>query len=73
LAFLAGLFWLPESPRWLILQGKKTEGLAILHKIGGEDFALNTLNQVETSVKKQQRKFRFLPHNIFHFYLWASD
>jgi MFS family permease len=52
LAFLAGLFWLPESPRWLILQGKKTEGLAILHKIGGEDFALNTLNQVETSVQK---------------------
>lgn len=52
LAFLAGLFWLPESPRWLILQGKKTEGLAILHKIGGEDFALNTLNQVESSVKK---------------------
>lgn len=39
LLFLAGLFFVPESPRWLLKKGRKYEGLAILKKInnGKED------------------------------------
>lgn len=33
LLFLAGLFFVPESPRWLIRKGLVAEGLAILRKI----------------------------------------
>nr|WP_068887511.1 sugar porter family MFS transporter [Pedobacter panaciterrae] len=44
--FLAGLFFVPESPRWLIKKGRKLEGLAILKSINngkeeGVDAALN--------------------------------
>lgn len=44
LLFLLGLFFVPESPRWLIKKGRRAEGLAILdkindgasHELGGE-------------------------------------
>lgn len=33
--FLAGLFFVPESPRWLIQNNRREEGLAILQRITG--------------------------------------
>jgi len=35
--FLIGLFFVPESPRWLIKKGRSMEGLAILKKINNEN------------------------------------
>jgi SP family arabinose:H+ symporter-like MFS transporter len=35
--FLAGLFIVPESPRWLIQKGRKAEGVDILSRISGHD------------------------------------
>lgn len=41
LLFLAGLFFVPESPRWLLKKGRKQEGLAILKRINdGKDEAV---------------------------------
>jgi SP family arabinose:H+ symporter-like MFS transporter len=35
--FLAGLFIVPESPRWLIQKGRKAEGLDIISRISGHE------------------------------------
>jgi len=49
--FLLGVFTLPESPRWLTKESKHDKALGILKKIGGEDFALQTLSNIKESIK----------------------
>lgn len=41
--FLAGVTWLPESPRWLSMVGKTDKATAILTKIGGPQYARELL------------------------------
>ena len=45
LGFLLGLCWLPESPRWLLLNNQKAKAITILNRIGGESFTALTLAQ----------------------------
>ena len=59
LLFLAGLLFVPESPRWLIKKNKLKEGHAVLEKIGGSSYAKaekeiiqqSFLNEVKERVK----------------------
>ncbi len=37
--FMLGVLWLPESPRWLMQAGKQGKAQKILMKIGGENYA----------------------------------
>src|SRR5436190_23959983 len=49
LLFFIGVLWLPESPRWLTQMGKLQKASGILTKIGGTDFANNSIAEIQKS------------------------
>jgi sugar porter (SP) family MFS transporter len=49
LLFFFGLFFVPESPRWLIKKNKEKQAFQILAKIGGNDFAANEVENIRKS------------------------
>jgi sugar porter (SP) family MFS transporter len=49
--FFVGLFFIPESPRWLFKAGRKTESLKVLTRIGGESLAQVEILEIAESLK----------------------
>ena len=49
--FLILAFFIPESPRWQALHGFSAQAKNTLSRIGGEDYATNSLSQITESVK----------------------
>lgn len=49
--FFVGLFFIPESPRWLYKAGKKEEALNVLTRIGGESLAKAEILEIAESLK----------------------
>lgn len=49
--FFIGVIFLPESPRWQIQKGLTEKAYKTLHKIGSGNFAENTVNDVQKSLK----------------------
>jgi sugar porter (SP) family MFS transporter len=54
LVFLLALLAVPESPRWLVRNGRSDEALAILTKVDGPDFARKAMAEIEESMKGAQ-------------------
>jgi len=49
--FFAGLFFIPESPRWLFKAGRHEESLKVLTRIGGESLAKVEIVEIAESLK----------------------
>ena len=49
--FFIGLFFIPESPRWLYKAGLKEESLKVLTRIGGESLAKGEISEIADSLK----------------------
>ncbi len=49
--FFFGALWLPESPRWLIKDKQNEKAKQVLQKIGGENFAGETIPAIEKSLQ----------------------
>ena len=49
--FFAGLFFIPESPRWLFKAGRREESLKVLTRIGGESLAKVEIVEIADSLK----------------------
>ncbi len=68
--FFAGVFWLPESPRWLMLNGREESCHNVLKKIGGEDFSRQTMHDIKQSAHEKTEKISF--GSLFTNPLWKT-
>ena len=57
--FLLGLFFVPESPRWLIKNGQRQKAHAILTRLGGEPFAVQSVAEVEATLVNDLQRVNF--------------
>lgn len=48
--FILGVLWLPESPRWLLQVEKRDKAQKILNKIGGENYAVQSLISMDKNI-----------------------
>lgn len=58
--FLAALFFVPESPRWLVKQQRPEEGLAILTRIGGPETAREQMREIQEAIAHEGGSLRDL-------------
>ena len=62
LFFLVLLFFVPKSPRWLALKGRRSQAMDILVRIHGKEIADIEIREIENSIQKDDKKTKV---NIF--------
>lgn len=60
LALMAGLLFVPESPRWLAAQGREDEALGVLGRINGPTEAARELAEIRGELTQETGMFREL-------------
>lgn len=56
LLFLVGLFFVAESPRWLIRESRTDEAMTVLTRIGGNEYARAEASQIKASFSQETRE-----------------
>jgi MFS transporter, SP family, arabinose:H+ symporter len=51
--YFIGLFFVPQSPRWLILKGRESEALPIMQMALGNEAAADELAEIKTSIARE--------------------
>lgn len=51
--YFVGLFFVPQSPRWLIMQGREQEALPIMEKAAGSAAASRELAEIRASIARE--------------------
>ena len=59
LLFLVGMFFVPESPRWLARNGRPERARATLARVGGADYAETALADIQATLVNEVRKVNF--------------
>ena len=59
LLFFAGMFLVPESPRWLAKNGKPERSRGVLEKIGGAGYADTAMADIEATLVNETEKVNF--------------
>lgn len=57
--FFLFMFFVPESPRWLVKNGKEQRAASILKKIGGAAYAADALTHISESLVNEIEKVNF--------------
>ncbi len=57
--FFVSMFFAPESPRWLAKNGKPEKARRILARIGGEEYALQAVRNIEATLANETKKVDF--------------
>ena len=67
--FLLLMFFVPESPRWLVKNGKSSKARSILANVGGDNYADEEIRDIEQTISSDtQGQVRFselLEHRMF--------
>lgn len=53
---LVGMFVVPESPRWLVYQGRYKEGQKVLQQIRSRERAHEEVGDIKTSIEKNEKQ-----------------
>jgi len=83
LLLIAGLFFIPRSPRWLMEKGHHEEALLVLSKVDGEENARREIKEIQEVVSQETgsfselfgpsiRKVFFISTVIFLFTQWGG-
>ncbi|MDR3104900.1 MAG: sugar porter family MFS transporter [Yokenella regensburgei] len=59
LAFLVLMFFVPESPRWLMKAGKPERARAMLERIGSKAYAAQTLQDIGQTLQQDNHKVAY--------------
>jgi sugar porter (SP) family MFS transporter len=57
--FLTGMFFLPESPRWLVKSGAAGVAQSVLSKIGGPDYAATAIADINSTLANEIQKVNY--------------
>jgi len=64
LLFLLGVFFLPDSPRWLMMRGRKPDAIKVLKRLRGDDGIVNhEIADIEEQLKQPQLGWHLFQQN----------